>query len=130
MSFDIVTIWQFDWHFDNLTIWLTFWHYQTDLIRSWLIWSDFNRSGQISTDLGRFDIVDIWHCWHLTLFKFDIVDIWHCWHLTLLTVDIWYCWHLTLLTLDIVDFRHYWLLTLLTKKYIVWDIWKRLLKIW
>ena len=55
--------WQFDWYFDNLidilTIWLTFWNYQTDLIRSWLIWSDFYRSGDISTDLGRSG--QIWH---------------------------------------------------------------------
>ena len=86
---------------DNLTIWLIFWqfdwHYQTDLKRSWLIWSDFdrsgristdlgrsqqiwgdlNRSGQISTDLGRFDVVDIWDSWHLTLLTFDILVIWH-----------------------------------------------------
>ena len=64
--------------------------------------------------LLTFDIVDIWHCWHLTLLTFDIVDIWHCWHLTLLTfviVDIWHCWHFTLLKFDIVDILHCWYLT-------------------
>ena len=51
MTFDIVTIWHF-----VLTIWhLTMWKFA--------IW--------------QFDIVDIWHCWHLPLLTSDIVDIWH-----------------------------------------------------
>ena len=49
--------------FDIATIWVTFWHYKTDPIRSWLIWTDLNRSSYIL----HFNIVDILHCWHLTL---------------------------------------------------------------
>ena len=78
----------------------------TNLIRSWLIWTDLGISQQILGDLNRSGQTFLhliywlcWHCWHLTLLRFDIVDIWHCWHLTLLTFDIvdkeiHFVWHL------------------------------------
>ena len=99
-----LTLWQFDRYLDNSREILTdlgrSWQILIDLGISQQIWEDLDRSVQISTDLGRsayilhFDILTL-----LTLLTFDIVDIWHCWHLTLSTFDIvyiWYSWHLTL----------------------------------
>ena len=57
MTFDIVTIWQFDWQFDILTIWhfdnLTFW--QFDILTFW-----------------QFDILTIWHSKTLVIWKNEL----------------------------------------------------------
>ena len=57
----------------------------TNLIRSWLIWTDLGISQQILGDLNRSGQTFLhliywlcWHCWHLTLLtkKYISCDIW------------------------------------------------------
>ena len=69
MAYDIVTIWQFDWHFDIFR--------RISLYLDWpgQIWGDLDRSREISTDLGRSSYILQFDM--LSLLTFYILDIGH-----------------------------------------------------